>query len=129
VKDRKEEGLMITAIGKALRRIRLEKDEYLKDMADKLGVSSSYLSAIENGKRRLTSHLLEKIKKTYRLSPEQAEELDRASLETQERVYVDINGMSESKKTLAMAFARDFEGISEEQMRRIRDILEEGDDK
>lgn len=37
--------------------------------------------------------------------------------------------MSESKKTLAMAFARDFEGISEEQMRRIRDILEEGDDK
>lgn len=120
---------MITAIGKALRRIRLEKDEYLKDMADKLGVSSSYLSAIENGKRRLTSHLLEKIKKTYRLSPEQAEEIDRASLETQERVYVDINGMSESKKTLAMAFARDFEGISEEQMRRIRDILEEGDDK
>lgn len=47
----------------------------------------------------------------------------------QEKVSVDIEGMSESKKIFAMAFARDFEGISEEQMKRIRDILEERDDK
>ena len=120
---------MITMIGKTLRGIRLERDEYLKDMADKLGVSSSYLSAIENGKRRMTSKLLENIKKIYNLSSEQTQKLERASMANQEKVSVDIEGMSESKKIFAMAFARDFEGISEEQMKRIRDILEERDDK
>ena len=44
---------MLTEFGKALRRIRLDNDELLKDMADKLKVSSAYLSAVENGKKNL----------------------------------------------------------------------------
>ena len=36
------------------RKLRLDNNQILKDMADVLGVSSSYLSAVENGKRKNT---------------------------------------------------------------------------
>ena len=42
---------MLTALGRFLRKIRIDRNELLKDMADKLEVSASFLSAVENGKR------------------------------------------------------------------------------
>ena len=41
---------MLTSLGIFLRKLRLEQREVLKYMADKLGVSASFLSAVENGK-------------------------------------------------------------------------------
>ena len=46
---------MITELGKHLRKIRIDHGEILKNMADKLGVTSSFLSAVEIGKRNMTS--------------------------------------------------------------------------
>ena len=43
---------MLTRFGKRLRTLRIEENQRLKDMADKLGVTAAYLSAVENGKRR-----------------------------------------------------------------------------
>ena len=43
----------MTDFAKALRILRIERGEVLKDMADKLGITSSYLSAIECGKRKI----------------------------------------------------------------------------
>ena len=37
---------MLTKFGKELRKIRIEHDEILKDMADKLNVTAAYLSAV-----------------------------------------------------------------------------------
>ena len=48
---------MLTEFGKALRKIRIDRQQLLKDMANKLGVSSAYLSAVENGKRRMPQDL------------------------------------------------------------------------
>ena len=48
---------MLTSLGKFLRKIRIDNDEYLKDMADKLGVTVSFLSAVENGKKKESNHL------------------------------------------------------------------------
>ena len=39
-------------LGKFLRKLRIDHDEYLKDMAQKLNISISYLSAIENGVKK-----------------------------------------------------------------------------
>lgn len=43
---------MLTRLGKELRKIRLDRDELMKDMARKLGVTVAYLSAVENGTRK-----------------------------------------------------------------------------
>ena len=39
---------MLTNFGKALRKLRIDNNELLKDMALKLEVTVSYLSAVEN---------------------------------------------------------------------------------
>ena len=44
---------MITEFGKALRKLRIDRGETLKIMADNLEMTSSYLSAIECGKRNI----------------------------------------------------------------------------
>ena len=46
---------MITPIGKFLRKLRIDTGEILKDMAEKLHVSPSFLSAVENGKKKIKS--------------------------------------------------------------------------
>ena len=48
---------MLTKFGKELRKIRIENDEILKDMADKLNVTAAYLSAVENGNRKVPDAL------------------------------------------------------------------------
>ena len=43
---------MLTSIGRFLRKLRIDHGEILKDMADALGVSYAFLSAVENGKKK-----------------------------------------------------------------------------
>ena len=49
---------MVTSFGKALRKLRIDRGMVLKNMADMLGVSSAYLSAIELGKRAIPDSLV-----------------------------------------------------------------------
>ena len=56
----------VTNLGKKLRKIRIDNDEISSDMARKLEISVSYLSAIENGKRNIPKDLAEKL---FKISP------------------------------------------------------------
>ena len=44
---------MLTEFGKILRKLRIDRQELLRDMAKNLEVSSAYLSAVETGKRKI----------------------------------------------------------------------------
>ena len=52
---------MLTAFGKALRKIRIDRNLLLKDMADGLGCSSPFLSAIESGTKKIPDDMIERI--------------------------------------------------------------------
>lgn len=47
------------------RKVRKENGLSLSKASKKLGISKSYLSKMENGKRRLTSKLIRKMKEVY----------------------------------------------------------------
>ena len=58
-----EEGIaMLPSIGRFLRKLRIDNGEILKDMAEALGVSSAFLSAVENGKKKMPEGWIEKLK-------------------------------------------------------------------
>lgn len=59
---------MLTEFGKVLRSIRISRHELLKDMADKLKITSAQLSSIEIGKIEVSSNLINELSKIYRLS-------------------------------------------------------------
>ena len=53
---------MATVFGKELRKLRIDYDETIYQMAKKLDMSISYLSAIESGSRNVPGDLVDKSK-------------------------------------------------------------------
>ena len=77
-------GYMLTQFGKLLRIIRINSGDSAKDMAKKLNLSPSYLSAIENGNRRIPSDMEQLLCEAYPLSDVDKEKIRFAILETHE---------------------------------------------
>lgn len=66
-----------TELGKFLKKLRIDNDEVIKDMAKKLGVSDSYLSQIELGNRKIPKAFLSRILEAYELNTEQINKLSK----------------------------------------------------
>jgi transcriptional regulator with XRE-family HTH domain len=60
-----------TPLGMFLAKFRIDKDEKLKTMAGKLYMTSSYLSAIELGKRPIPDYFCKQIADIYGMTAEQ----------------------------------------------------------
>lgn len=111
---------MLTDFGKELRKIRIDNNEFLKDMANKLGVTVSYLSAVENGKRDIPDEWLNKIINDYNLSKNEIINLKNALYISKQEVNISLSHLNDSRKQAAMSFAREFNDFSDED---INDIL------
>lgn len=114
---------MLTSFGKFCRKLRIDNGELLKDMADKLGVTSSYLSAIENGKRNVPQQWIKKITELYDLNDAEAHELKVSARESQKTIKIDFEGFSKQDKNDFMALARQFTGLNEDDKAKIKNIL------
>ena len=114
---------MLTSIGKFLRKERIDHEEILKDMAEKLGVSSAFLSAVENGKKKMPEIWFEKLKSIYSFTAEQAEELQKAIIDTNNMVEIELKNASKINKDLAISFAREFDSLDDETSKQILKIL------
>ena len=115
--------LMLTPFGKFCRKLRIDKGELLKEMADKLGVTSSYLSAVENGRRNIPKDWAGKIASIYHLSEDQFNDLQSSIEESQSIIKVDLSGANAEQKNLMLAFAREFKDLSDETTTKIKNIL------
>lgn len=114
---------MITALGKKLRLMRIDLGELLKDMADKLNITPSYLSSIENGKRKPTRDFIDKVIITYNLTSSQKRELENAYFETIDEISIHTDNVTNEKKELGLVFARRFNSLDSEQIKGIAKIL------
>jgi HTH-type transcriptional regulator, competence development regulator len=114
---------MLTLFGKFCRKLRIDHSELLKDMATKLGVTSSYLSAVENGKRKVPQDWVGKISTLYSLNSDEQKELSQAAQDSQKVVKIDFEGLSIDDKNTLMALARQFPGLDEDAKKAIQNIL------
>lgn len=118
---------MLTSLGKFLRKLRIDQGEILKDMADKLHVTVSFLSAVENGKKKMPSNWNGKICQLYDLDEQQREEFTTAIAQTEEAIEMNFADASLGRRELAVSFARKFNSIDDAQVEAIRKILFKGD--
>lgn len=114
---------MLTRFGKTLRKIRIEHDELLKDMANKLNVTVAYLSAVENGKRDVPDGWVEIISEKYGLSSLEQRDLQEHAYENKHAIKICIDNIDDEEKNLALAFARSFKTLTEEEMQIMYNIL------
>ena len=114
---------MATSLGEFLRKLRLTNNEILKDMATRLDVSSAFLSAVENGKKKIPSSWESRLRELYSLSSEQMEELRTAIMESSDVVEINIQNTSAHNKELAISFARQFDTMDEQTSKAILAFL------
>ena len=115
---------MLTKFGKELRKIRIEHDQILKDMADKLNVTAAYLSAVENGNRKMPDSWINIITVEYNLSSEAADQLQRLAYEDRNNISVCFDRENNNETNLALSFARKFKDLNNEQIQEIQKILD-----
>lgn len=118
---------MITAFGKALRTIRIEHDEILKDMADRLGVSTSFLSAVEIGKKNIPANWVPRIAELYNLSREEETSLESKANDSVTAIKLNLYGSGKNQRNMALVLARSFQDISEETAAKILEFMSDKD--
>jgi transcriptional regulator with XRE-family HTH domain len=114
---------MLTNLGRLLRKIRIDHGEVLKNMADRFGVTASYLSAVENGKRPIPEAWERIILSNYPLDKKQRAELHKAVIESIQSINFDVSQASYAGKEVAFAFARKVIDLPEEKLQEIKRIL------
>jgi HTH-type transcriptional regulator, competence development regulator len=112
---------MLTAIGKELRKLRIEQEERMLDMAEALGISPAFLSAVEIGHKSPPDGFAEKVVNAYKLRGEQAEAIVTAV--DRSRTTFRLTPASPVARDTAGLLARKFNTLSDEQLRSIRSLL------
>jgi transcriptional regulator with XRE-family HTH domain len=96
----------MTPFGEKLRDLRAERGISQKDMAEAIGVSAAYLSALEHGKRgQPTWDKLQRIIQYFNIIWDEAEELQRLAMISDPRVIIDTGGLSPAATELANLLA------------------------
>lgn len=95
---------MLTQFGIALRKIRLDRGLRLLDLAERLGQSSAFVSAVETGRKPIPTGYVADVVAALELGAADVDELQRAADRTRAEVRVDR--LSGQQRELVAAFAR-----------------------
>ncbi len=105
----------MTPFGEKIRQLRSARSVMLKQMADDLGVSSAYLSALEHGNRgRPGPGLIMQICGYFELDWDEAEDLKRLAGLSHPRIVVDTAGLSPNATELANTLAQQIGELDEQ---------------
>lgn len=98
----------MTPFGQKIRQIRRTKNVSLKEMAEGVGVSSAYLSALEHGKRGTpTWAMVQRIIAYFNIIWDEAEELQRLAEISNPRIVIDTAGLDPKATELANRLSTD----------------------
>lgn len=116
----------MTPFGAKVRTLRSEKGVTQSEMAEALGVSGAYLSALEHGRRgRPSWDLLQRIIGYLGVIWDDAEELERLAELSHPRVTVETSGLDPRATALANRLAQTIGTLQAEDLDRLSTVLEE----
>lgn len=114
----------MTPFGERLRALRAERGLTLREMADELGVSPTYLSALEHGRRgRPNWGFIQRVIQYFNVIWDDAEDLQRLADVSHPRVVIDTAGLSARATLLANRLARDVSTLTPDQIEALLAIL------
>ena len=114
----------MTPFGAKVRACARSASESLQAMAEAIGVSAAYLSALEHGKRgKPTWLLLQRIIAHFNVIWDEAEDLQRLAEISDPRIVVDTAKLSPAATELANRLARDIAHLSDAEIAAILSIL------
>ena len=122
-KYKEDEAMKLTEFGKFSRKLRIDNVELLKDMAIKLNVTVSYLSAVEIGKRNIPEKWEEEIVRAYHLNLQEREELKEAIIYSKKVFKINVENFEKEEKDLILMLARKVDNMDEKEKNNLKQIL------
>jgi HTH-type transcriptional regulator, competence development regulator len=114
---------MLTPLGRQIRQLRIDKGVRLKDMAEEFGVKSSFLSAVENGRKSLPKEWLDKLHDYFQgfgVSLSKWKELAELS---KPKMSIDLKKADGFDRETCLAFGRYYLDLPAARKRKIRKLL------
>ena len=107
----------MTPFGKRLRTLREERGILLKDMAADLGVSATYLSALEHGRRSKPNwSFVQRVIHYFNIIWDEADELQRLADLSDPRIVVETAGLSQKATLFANLLSRTIGELSDAEL-------------
>lgn len=112
---------ILTPIGKELRKLRIDQDELLSDMSERLEKSSAFISAVERGAKTPPSGFEDRVIKVYQLVGEAAAAMRRAA--DRSRNVFKVEAKSALARDTAGLMVRRINSLSDDALKSIFEIL------
>jgi transcriptional regulator with XRE-family HTH domain len=107
----------MTPFGERLRTLREERGILLKEMAADLGVSATYLSALEHGRRSKPNwSFVQRVIHYFNIIWDEADELQRLADLSNPRIVVETAGLSQKATLLANLLSRTIGELSDAEL-------------
>lgn len=114
---------MLTKFGEYMRILRIKRNLVMKDTAVSLDVTTPFLSAVENGKKKIPDDWFEKLSAIYDLESQDKKDLMVAIEQSQSKITLNLENCDEKQKELVFQFQRSFPNIDEDTTKQIIEIL------
>ena len=116
----------MTPLGERIRELRRERGVSQKEMAEGIGVSAAYLSALEHGHRGVPSWpMIQKIIGYFNVIWDDAEDLQKLAEGSHPRIVVDTSGLSPAATELANLLAEGIHVLDDAELSAISTQLRE----
>lgn len=96
----------------------------MKDTAEALGVQTPFLSAVENGKKKIPETWYDKLTNAYELNEAERKELQEAIDDSTNSIKFVLDDCRDYQRNLVFQFQRSFPDIDEKTSKKIIEILE-----
>jgi transcriptional regulator with XRE-family HTH domain len=110
---------MATKLGKEIRKLRMERKETIVDMGKKLDLSISFLSAIENGVKKVPKNFLDKLASIYGFDDITKNKYKKYLDESISEVKVDLTHMNEIQRQMVIMLAREKNDYDKEKYKKL----------
>lgn len=117
---------MLTQFGKMMRMIRVNRGMILKEMAEILGVSPAFLSAVETGKKNVPLKWIDSIALIFSLTEQEKQDVDKAARESITTMRINSLHAGQTQRNAAVVFARNFDSMSNEDAQKIINMFSQG---
>lgn len=116
--------MMATEFGSTVQRLRQLAGMTLFEVAQKMDISTAFLSAVENGRKRVPEDFVVKLAAALPKAKEKVDQLESLASQARGQVILPLPRATAQDADLATALARKFNSLSPSQKKRIKAILD-----
>ena len=113
--------------GKELKKLMIDNDECLIQLAELLDVSIPFVSAVISGKKNVPENWIIKISQHYNLNLQEQNRLINLAEESKQTIKINLSNCSDSQRGLALQLHRKLSDLEEDEIKQLMNIL--GDKK